>query len=495
MISEIIRSGKIMNLSVLRWKKILFIMPNYRMEEANRFIQRIYPPIGLMYIASYLKDLDVDVKIIDAKIENLNNKQLKDRVKEYNPDIVGISVLVCSSIYVCNDIAKMVKRINKDITVVFGGRQPSMMPEKALELEEVDIIVRGEGEITFRELILKGSPIDVKGISYKSDGSIIHNPDRELMKSLKNLRYPSRDLVKNNNYTLLGMKIDTIQTSRGCPHRCRFCTTPVSMKGTWRSRPVDSIITELKIISKNKKITDIIILDDNLTASTKRIEELCSKIIECKKKGEMNDFKFYAQIRVDSVLKSPQMIKLMSEAGFWSVLIGIESVNNETLKDMNKRMSFNEVLKAIEILHSYNISVFGSVIIGFDLNATEQEIMKEINYMKKIDVDILVLNLLTPYPGTPIYEDMEHKNLIVTKDWSKYTPFKPVYHTSHLSSKKLQDLLQYAFKHHAYHKNAVGFVSRMIKARGFSFVFNPKRIISTIFAVLKANLTLNKFFN
>ncbi len=118
-----------------------------------------------------------------------------------------------------------------------------------------------------------------------------------------------------------------------------------------------------------------------------------------------------------------------------------------------------------------------------------------IDYMKKINVDILVLNLLTPYPGTPIYEEMEEKNLIVTKDWSKYTPFKPVYRTSHLSSKKLQDLLQYAFKHHAYHKNAAGFVSRMIKARGFSFVFNPKRILSTIFAVLKANLTLNKFFN
>lgn len=479
----------------LKWKKVLLIMPNYRMREANRFIQRIYPPTGLMYIASYLTDLNVEVKIIDAKIENLNNQELKTRITEYNPDIVGVSVLVCSSINICNDIAKMVKKINKNSTVVFGGRQPSMMPEKALKLEEVDIIVRGEGELTFRELILKGSPINVNGISYKSNGRVIHNPDRELMKNLNNLRYPARNLIKNNNYTLLGMKIDTIQTSRGCPHRCRFCTTPISMNGSWRPRPVDSIITELKIISQNRKITDIIILDDNLTANTKRIEELCSKIIQCKKKGEMNDFKFYAQIRVDSILKAPQMIKKMSEAGFWSVLIGIESVNDETLKDMKKRMTFNEVVKAIQILHSYNISVFGSVIIGFDLNATEEDIIKEINYMKKINVDILVLNLLTPYPGTPIYKELEEKGFIITKDWTKYTPFKPVYRTSQLSSEKLQELLQYAFKHHAYHKNAAGFVSRMIKARGFTFVFNPKRIISTIYALLKANISLNKFFN
>lgn len=479
----------------LKLKKVLLIMPNYRMREANRFIQRIYPPIGLMYIASYLSDLNVEVKIIDAKIENLNNKELKTRIKEYNPDIVGVSVLVCSSINICNDIAKMVKKVNKNSIVVFGGRQPSMMPEKALKLEEVDIIVRGEGELTFRELVIKGSPENIKGISYKSNGKKIHNPDRELMKNLYNLRYPARNLIKNNNYTLLGMKIDTIQTSRGCPHRCRFCTTPISNNGLWRPRPVDSIINELKMISQNRKITDIIILDDNLTANTKRIEDLCSRIIECKKRGEMNDFKFYAQIRVDSILKAPQMIKKMNEAGFWSVLIGIESVNDETLKDMKKRMTFKEVLKAIQILHSYNISVFGSVIIGFDLNATEEDIIKEINYMKKINVDVLVLNLLTPYPGTPIYKELEEKDLITTKDWTKYTPFKPVYRTSQLSSEKLQELLQYAFKHHAYHKNAAGFVSRMIKARGFTFVFNPKRIISTIYALLKANISLNKFFN
>ena len=479
----------------LKWKKILLIMPNYRMREANRFIQRIYPPIGLMYIASYLKELNVQVKIIDAKIENLDNKQLKAQIKEFNPDIVGVSVLVCSSIKICNDIAKIVKILNANTTVVFGGRQPSMMPEKVLELEEVDIVVRGEGEITFRELIINGSPKNVKGVSYKVNGTIVHNPERELMKNLNNLRLPARDLVDKNSYTLLGMKIDTIQTSRGCPHKCVFCTTPVATNGLWRPRPVDSILKELKMISKDRKITDIIILDDNFTASTRRIESLCTEIIECKKRGEMNDFKFYAQIRVDSILKSPQMIKKMSEAGFWSVLIGIESVNDETLKNMQKNLTFNEVLKAIRILHLYNISVYGSVIIGFDFNASEEDIINEIEFMKKIDVDILVLNLLTPYPGTPIYRELDEKGLIVTKDWTDYTPFKSVYRTPKLSSEKLQELLQYAFKKHPYHGNAYGFVSRIIKARGFTFVFNPKRIISTIFAVIKANLTLMKFFN
>ncbi|MFX0105820.1 MAG: cobalamin-dependent protein, partial [Candidatus Hodarchaeota archaeon] len=102
----------------LRWKKILLIMPNYRMRETNRFIQRIYPPIGLMYIASYLTELDVEVKIIDSKIENLTHKQLRKKIKDYNPDIVGVSVLVCSSLKVCFDIAKIVKNVNKNSIVV-----------------------------------------------------------------------------------------------------------------------------------------------------------------------------------------------------------------------------------------------------------------------------------------------------------------------------------------------------------------------------------------
>lgn len=477
-----------------KYKKILLIMPNFRMKEANRFIQRIYPPIGLMYLASYLSDLNVDVEIIDAKCQNLSFEELRKKIKAFNPDLVGISVLVSASINVCNEIAKIVKDVNKDAIVVYGGRHVTALTEETLLFKDVDVVVRGEGELTFRELVIKGIDRSVKGISCKVDNKIIHNPDRELMRSLENLRYPARNLIKKNKYKLLGMRVETIQTSRGCPHRCRFCTTPVSNEGSWRPIPVDHIMTDLKRISQNRRITDIIIVDDNFAVNTKRIEELCSKIIEGKKKGELNDFKFYGQIRVDTILKAPQMVKKMSEAGFWSVLIGIESVNNETLKDMNKKLTLRDTLKAIRILHTHNIIVYGSMIIGFDMAATEEDIIKEINFMENVDVDILVLNVLTPYPGTPIFKELDDKNLIVTKDWEKYVPFKPVIRTPQVSSQKLNELMHYAFKKHAYHKRFLGFLARTIETRGFSFVLNPYRIISTIIALIKANISINKYF-
>ncbi|MFX0047368.1 MAG: B12-binding domain-containing radical SAM protein [Candidatus Hermodarchaeota archaeon] len=476
-----------------KYKRVLLVMPNFRMKEANRFIQRIYPPIGLMYLASYLSDLNVEVEIIDAKYHNLSNNELRNKIKAFNPDLVGISVLVSASINNCNEIAKIVKEVKNDCTVVFGGRHATALTEDTLSFKEVDIVVRGEGELTFRELIINGVGRNVKGISYKKSGKIIHNQDRELM-SLDNLKFPARNQIKNNKYKLLGMRIETIQTSRGCPYRCRFCTTPVSNKGSWRSIPVEKIITELRMISQNRKITDIIIVDDNFAVNTRRIEELCSKIIEGKEKGELNDFKFYAQIRVDTILKAPEMVKKMSEAGFWSVLIGVESVNNETLKDMDKKISLRDTLKAIEILHSHNIIVYGSMIIGFDLEASEEDIIKEINFMENVNVDILVLNVLTPYPGTPIFKELDNKNLIVTKDWEKYVPFKPVIRTFQLSSQKLNDLMRYAFKKHAYHKRFRGILERLIATRGIDFILNPFRIISTIVAVLKANISINKYF-
>ena len=479
-----------------RWRKILLIKPNYHFGNTDYYFAPMdLPPLNLTYIASYLIDLNVEVEILDTKVNNLNYKQIKKKIKDINPDLVGITVFVSAVINSCYDIAKIVKKNNPNCIVVFGGRHPSYRPVETLKVDEVDIIVRGEGELTFRELILKGTPENVKGISYKSDGKIIHNPDRELIRDFENIRYPARHLTKFNKYKIFTVRIETVETSRGCPHNCKFCCTPIFNKGLWRPRPIEKIINELKMISQYKKITDILFVDDNLTANTKRIELLCERIIECKRNKQINDLSFFAQIRVDSVVKSPQMVKKMAEAGFWIVLIGIESVNAETLKDMRKGLTFNKVLKALKILHDNNIIVLGSMIIGYDLNATEDDIKKEIRFMKKVDVDLLVSSVLTPFPGTEILKELEEKDLVVTKDWSKYTLLNPVIKTHQLGSKKLLELLYYSFKEHTYLNNWKTFVPRIIKSRGIFFILNPMRFLYSFNSYLKIKSLIRKYFN
>ncbi|MFX0024022.1 MAG: B12-binding domain-containing radical SAM protein [Candidatus Hermodarchaeota archaeon] len=476
------------------WKRILLITPNSLKVGLNFYQTRFdAPPLNLAYIASYLTDLNVEVEIIDAKVNRLSDKQLKRKIKKFKPDIVGISVTFTTVVNICYDIAKIVKEIDHKCIVVFGGQHPTAVPDDTLKVNEVDIVVRGEGELTFRELIKKGTPENVKGISYKSNGLIIHNPDRDLIKDLGTLRLPARHLIKKNKYKMFSVRFDTLETSRGCPHRCKFCYTPVFNKGLWRTRPVENIITELKVISQNRKISDIFIIDDNLTANPHRIEKLSERIIECKKKKEINDFFFTAQMRVDAIVKSPQMIKKMAEAGLCAVFIGIESPKKKVLDEIGKKISFNMALKAIEILHKYNIIIASNMIIGFDLYATEEDIKEEIKFMKKVDVDELSFNLLGPFPGTPILKEFQEKNLIVTKDWSKYTYHNPVFETYQLNQKKLRELLIYAYKEISYLNNGIRKIQRLLKLRGWLFVLNLSRIYLLVQSAIKRKILLNNY--
>lgn len=474
------------------WKRILLIKPNYRSDGWD-YYNIDFPPINLAYIASYLSDLDVQVEILDTKVNDLNFKQIKKKIEKFKPDIVGISVFVSAALKASLSIAQIIKTILPTCQVVLGGRHPSFEPDETLNSKYVDYIVRGEGELTFRELIIKGTPEKIKGISYKTNGKIVHNPERPLIKDFKRIRVPARHLTKNNKYKMLTVRLETVETSRGCPYTCKFCTTHVFNNSLWRPRPIDTIITELKMISHNRSITDIFFVDDNLTANTKRIEELCDKIVECKKKKEMNDFKFFAQIRVDSIVKSPQMVKKMAEAGFWVVFIGIESVNEESLKDMRKGFSFNIVLSALKILHQYNIIVIGNLIIGIDLDSTEEDVKKEIQFMKTIDIDIVSYVILTPFPGSDTLKELDAEGLVISKDWSKYTVFDPVIKTHQLSPKQMHELLYYSFRELKYVNKPKGLASRVIKTRGFSFILNPKRMLSLLNSFLKVRGIFKEF--
>jgi len=470
----------------IRWKKILLIKPNLRLRNGDiRFAYVHTPPLNLAYVASYLTDLDVEVAILDAKVKNLSYNQIGKKVKKFNPDIVGITVLVSAAVNICYNIARVVKQINPNCIVVFGGQHPTALPDETLQVDEVDIVVRGEGELTFRELITKGTPENVKGISYKFNGEIKHNPDRELIKDLGDIRYPARHLIKNAKYRLFTSRVETVETSRGCPFRCSFCTTPSFTKNLWRSRPVEKIIKELKMISQNRKITDIYFVDDNFTANTKRVEMLCERIIECKKKKEINDFKFFPHIRVDAVVKSPQMVKKMAEAGFWVVVIGIESIRKETLKDVRKGFTFTTVLKALKTLHENNIIVLGSMIIGNNLNATEEDIRNEIDFMKKVNIDMLDFKLLTPFPGIEKLEELEKNDLILTKDWSKYDYYTPMIKTKKMSPRILHNLVIFAFKKLNYFHNLRSIISKIIKTRGIFFILDPRRLIPGLGIIVK----------
>ncbi|HDZ17051.1 hypothetical protein LCGC14_0771100 [marine sediment metagenome] len=470
----------------MKWKKILLLVSNFSTTGYD-FYDSAFPPLALEYIAAYVEDL-VDVMILDSKAANLNLLQVKKKIEKFKPDLVGLSVPVTSAIDIVLNHAKIAKLYGA--TTVIGGWHPTLAVEQTLSSPWIDILVKGEGEFTFRELIEKGSPENVDGLSYKKDGNIIHNPDRPFMSNLNELKMPSRHLVKKYNYKIFNMNCDAIETSRGCPQACKFCSTNVVYGRTWRARPIESVIKELEIVSKNKKITDVFFVDDNILVNMRRVGRLCIEIIKGKRTGRIrNNLRFFFQGRLDSMARRPRIIKLMAEAGFWLVLVGIEATDDKRLKAINKGCKMDQIEAGIKILHKNGIIVMGNVILGVNINDTLDDIFTCINITGGLTLDLPSFTLLTPFPSTGFYEEMKKNGLLLTEEYSQFNWLNAVIKTNNFTPEVLRMLLFLAFYAVGFYagnlRNKITLFRRTVGSRGYLYVLHPARIYRSVAAYLK----------
>ncbi len=461
----------------MKWKRILLLVPNYRTSGYD-FYDSAFPPLALEYIAAYVEDL-VEVAILDSKAEDLNFRDVYEEIKAFDPDMVGLTVPVTSAINLVLTYAKIAKKLG--ITTIIGGWHPTLAVEQTLSSPWIDILVRGEGELTFRELIKKGTPEGVAGLSYKEDGKMIHNEDRPFIEDLDTLRMPARHLVIDYDYKVFNLNCAAVETSRGCPQGCKFCSTHVVYKRSWRPRSVGNIINELELISKIKKIEDVFLVDDNILVNMKRMKRLCIEIIKAKNEGRIrHNLYFFFQGRLDSMARHPDITKLMGEAGFWLVLVGVEATDDVRLKEVNKGCKMDQIKKGIKVLHESNIVCMGNVIIGTNLSDSVEDCLRTITNTLKLGLDLPSFTLLTPFPGTLYYKELKEKNLILTEDYSKYNWLNPVIKTENLTPNVLRLLLFLGFYYVSYYggglKNKLRLASKVIKKRGLKFVMNLGRI-------------------
>lgn len=459
------------------YSRIMLIKNNYQTLGYD-FYDAAFPSLALEYIAAYIEEIPgISIQLIDAKAEGLSVKNLTKRIQDFKPDLVGLTVPVTSAIDNVIEIAKIAKKLGA--TVVLGGWHPTLDVEDTLA-KGADIVVRGEGEITFQELVQKGTPIGVEGLSYKENGSYIHNPDRDLIKNLDTLKFPARHLrPKNGKFEMFHMIIDCIETSRGCMSKCKFCSTHIVYRGKWRYRTVPSIIAELIEISKNPKITDVFFVDDNILVNMKRMRSLSVEIIKAKHNKIIPEkLRFFFQGRLDLMARNPEVVKLMGQAGFWLVLVGIEAVTEETLKRINKGATIEQMIEGIKVLHDAGIIIMGNTILGANLDSTIEDELATIRYVaEKLDLDMASFTILTPFPGTILCKELEEQNLILTKDYSQYNWLNPVIRTNHLSAQTLKLLLfRGFFAVNYYGRGKFGILKRAIRSRGLRFIFNITRI-------------------
>ncbi|MBT9146591.1 radical SAM protein [candidate division NPL-UPA2 bacterium Unc8] len=348
------------------------------------------PPIGLEYIATVLESLVEKVTLIDMRFEpNLN-----DFLKEAD--------LVCLSVnwdYQREAAINIIAQISSDIKVIVGGRDATVHVEELFAAApNIDIIVRGDGEEIIRDIVSGLSLGEITGISYREDGKIIHNKVRDLH-SLNDAIYPNRKM-RRANYRLLygdidlGLGMDFISTSRGCPYNCKFCTftnNPLGQKRDWSARSARSVIEELKTIDAGF----VFIVDDNFAIDMKRVEEICNLII-----AEGIKKTFMVALRLE-IYKHPQVLKKMFKAGFKILTIGIESAQNKTLKAMQKGFDTTLAKKAFAKIRKTNFYIHGYFIIGC-IGESESEMLEIAYFARELKLDTISLSLLRTEKYSPL---------------------------------------------------------------------------------------------
>ncbi|MFA5063809.1 MAG: radical SAM protein, partial [Candidatus Omnitrophota bacterium] len=370
----------------MRYNHALFLNP-YIESSANSTMM-LFPPTGLEYVATSAKGLVNKLTLMDLRHEpELSDPDKLIAFISSQIDILCVSIGWDRQL---DEICQMLNRVPEKITLVVGGYKATEKVEELFQkCPTIDIIVRGEGEETIRE-VLKGEPLEnILGISYRENGSVKHNPNRPLP-GVDMLGSPDRALRRTEySFALNGIKVadisfDSVLSARGCPFNCKFCTfslNPLGQKRNYSARSVISVVDEIQSL----KAGVIILSDDDFFADPKRAEEICDLIIARKLKK-----RFMAQARID-IAKHPRLLGKMVKAGFKALLIGIESPHNWILKQLNKGFNQEAIRKYFKVLKKYPIFYNGYFIYG-NIGETEKEMLYIGQFAKEIGVDSIACN-------------------------------------------------------------------------------------------------------
>ena len=394
------------------------------------------PPLGLLYIAAALRNgtfYDTSTYNVSVMPMHFLQKEHPDfnyerMIQEISPDIVGISSMT-PSFPEALKVARSIKKMNQSIFVILGGVHASLNHEAIAENDCFDIIIRGEGEVTFSECahIILDHPEDlhaqlqnVEGITYVDMfGRIIVTPDRKCVEDINIFPFPARDLVNMDRYKKMNeYRAGGLLLSRGCPYGCSFCYSNSVWKGIYRTRNVSNVIEELKELYYKYEVKKIRFEDDTFTCDRELIIQLCEAIIE----NNMS-FEWLAKTRADLV--DLELLSIMKKAGLGSLLLGIETINKHSLKATKKRETSSAFENALSLCHQLGINVIVTIIIGLSTD-TKQDMLATMDWLRGrlSEKDKIIRCMYTPF--NELFGLIESQITIVSDDLELYTMDYPL---------------------------------------------------------------------
>jgi anaerobic magnesium-protoporphyrin IX monomethyl ester cyclase len=447
------------------------------------------PPTGLLALAAYVeRELeDVEIGILDCQAEAKDWKGVERQISSFSPHIVASSGFSCNA-YVCAKLAETVKKVDSRIVTVIGGQHFSFTDEESLScFPEIDFIVRGEGERTLVELIRSirdGSDVGrVNGLSFRKEGGMVRTPPRDLIEDLDSLPYPAYHLVEQNlskyHFTMMAGKARylILEGSRGCWHRCSFCTQWRHWNGAWRTKSPHRIAEEMAHLRDDLGAGFIWLTDDNFEYG-KRGGELAR---ELGVRGFNDSTPWFFQSRTDKIVRNPEIVARLRQVGNNWQLIGVENNSPQVLEVFNKGATVNDALEAVRILKQNDIFVQAMMVIGSrkDSHASIQELR---DFAQVLDPHMVIFTVLTPYPGTEVRHEAMMNGWVEDQNYGHYDMAHAIMPTETLSRSEVQMEFYTCYKEFfGSPSNALRgiFSSNKIKKRCFRHLAS-KRILGTL---------------
>jgi anaerobic magnesium-protoporphyrin IX monomethyl ester cyclase len=399
------------------------------------------PPLGLLYIASYLRNKipGIELKVTDGSITTYS-KALEE-VQSYKPDVIFMSYftpLAPSAYAFINDV----KSLFPKTLVVSGGPHVTVLPEEGFERSKSDVMVTGEGEITACEIIKMFGETknigemawaEIDGVAFRRNGVIERTPTRQFIQDLDSIPLPARDLVdlkKYQGWYVYKRRPGTIMFSaRGCPYQCTFCSNQVwkTSKPYLRLRSPENVVDEIDEMMKKYGIREFYDWADEFNNSAKNAIGICEEI---KRRGI--DVTWHTQVRAHPM--SDELAQAMADAGCWLAYVGIESGNPETVEGIQKHITLDQAIHCCETLKRHGMKVSGLFMLFNvweqngelryeDTKMTEQTLKFARYLIDKKLIDYLGCTATTPYPGSKLYEIARRHRLIkeeMVTDWAAW---------------------------------------------------------------------------
>lgn len=399
------------------------------------------PPIGLLYVAGSLRDYEV--RMLDA--QDGDYQLVRREVEEFSPDVVGITTMTFTLVDVVETV-RAVRSVSPECRIVLGGIHTYLYPKETLELRGVDYIVLGEGERSFSlllEVLSKGrKPEAIPGIGYREYGEIRITPP-ESLDDLDSVPFPARELLPvDRYYSVLSRRnpVTIMVTSRGCPYRCIFCNRPHLGK-RWRARSADSVVEEMELC-RELGVGEILFYDDTFNISRGRVLEICNGILE---RGV--EIGWDVRARVDLV--DEEMLEKLKSAGCQRIHFGVEASSDKSLRILRKGYTVDDVRRAFSLTRKVGLESLAYFMIGIP-GEGRKEAKRTIEFMCSLDADYAHITVLTPFPGTELYQMGLENGILGSDHWREFArnptaEFRPPYWEEGLCREELEELVAEAY--------------------------------------------------